>query len=104
MADRDFAPIEAALDALGVCAGRLPDNDAASHVRRSVAELRLAFTTRAELEPAVGRLMRSLLMLQASGRDGQRRDYQRKLKGVDTLVDAFETRLLPELRRVGFHV
>jgi hypothetical protein len=104
MANREFASIQAALDALDAHAARLPVSDAAGHVRRSVAELRVAFTTRAALEPAVDRVLRSLLMLRAYGRDGQRRDYQRDLPGVDTIVDAFETRLLPELRRVGFHV
>jgi hypothetical protein len=104
MADRYFVPIETALEALDACVGRLPTHDAAAHVRRSIAELRLAFATRAELEPAVDRALRSLLMLRASGRTGQRRDYHRELPAVDALAVAFETRLLPELRRVGFHV
>jgi hypothetical protein len=104
MADRYFVPIETALEALDACVSRLPPNDAAAHVKRSIAELRAAFTTRAELEPAVDRVLRSLLMLRASGRTGQRRDYRRELPAVDAIVVAFERRLLPELRRVGFHV
>lgn len=104
LTDRHFAPIETALDALGVCAARLPANDAAAHVRRSIAELRFAFTSRAALEPIVDRVLRSLLMLRASSRTGQRRDYRRELPAVDALAVAFEKRLLPELRRVGFHV
>jgi hypothetical protein len=104
MTDRAFAPIETALEALDVCAARLPANDAVAHVRRSIAELRLAFTTRTALEPNVDRVLRSLLMLRASIRTGQRRDYRRELPAVDALAVALETRLLPELRRVGFHV
>lgn len=104
MIDREFVRIETALEALGLYAARLPANDAAAHVRRSVEELHVAFTSRAELEPAVGRVIRSLLMLETSGRSGQRRDYRRSVSGLDALVNAFETRLLPELRRVGFDV
>lgn len=104
MADRDFASIHAALQVVGVCAARLPAGDAAGHVRRSVDELRIAFMTRATIEPAVHRVVSSLRMLQAADRDGHRRDHQRVAARIDRLLTAVRTQLLPVLRRVGFEV
>jgi hypothetical protein len=104
MASRDFASIETALQAVGVSAARLPAGDAAGHVRRSVDELRVAFLTRAAIEPAVDRVLGSLRMLQAADRDGHRRDHQREAPRIDRLLRAVRMQLLPVLRRFGFEV
>lgn len=104
MVHPQFGAIEAALREVGTGAARLPAGDAADHVRRSVDELRTAFVTRAAVEPAVDRVLRSLTMLQAARRDGHRRDHQREAPGLDNLLTAVRTQLVPVLRRFGFEV
>lgn len=104
MPDGSFLPIEAALQAVERFAGRLFVGDAEGDVRRSVEELRVAFTTKAGVEPAVDRLLRSLQGLHAAGLAGRRRDFQRDSPSVGRLLEAVEQELLPALRRLGFQV
>lgn len=77
-----------------------PDGD----VRRSTIELRAAFDTRNEIEPALARVRSSVNMLRTHNHDGSRREFQRRAHGVDHLEQIVENELVPELRRVGFDV
>ena len=104
MPDQSFLLIEAALQAVERFAGRLLVGDAEGDVRRSVDELRAAVATKEGVEPAVDRLLQSLRGLHAAGLAGRRRDFQRDSPSVDRLLEAVEQELLPELRRLGFHV
>jgi len=74
------------------------------HVQRSVQELRAAFASRTALEPAVTRVRRSLTMLRSGNHDGARREWERRVAGLDRISDLVERELLPELRRIGFEV
>lgn len=74
------------------------------HVLRSANELREAFSGRLAIEPAVARVRDSVQMLRTANRDGSRREFQRRARGVDNLQELMEQELLPELRRVGFDV
>jgi hypothetical protein len=99
----DFAPIEAALHSVDEFAGRLPAGDPENHVRRSLDELRTAFTTRAAIEPPVDRLLRSLTMLNSSAAQGAL-PFRRQSVCSARLLSAIQRDLLPALRRVGFEV
>jgi hypothetical protein len=100
----NFTPIETALRSVDEFAGRLPAGDAEAHVRRSLDEVRTAFTTRAALEPPVDRLLRSLTMLNSSAAQGALRRFRRRSVSSARLLSAIQRELLPALRRVGFEV
>jgi hypothetical protein len=104
MPDEEFAPIEAALRTVDAFAARLPLGDAEGHVRRSLDELRAAFTTRTAMEPPVDRLLRSLRMLNSARAQGALRRFQRHSSHNARLLAAIQAELLPALRRVGFEV
>lgn len=78
--------------------------DPDGHVRRSVEELRAAFTARGPIEPAVARMRESMQMLRRDNRDGSRREFQRRASSLDHLSAVVEEELLPHLRRLGFDV
>jgi hypothetical protein len=100
----DFGPIAAALRSVDDFAGRLPGGDAEAHVRRSLDELRAAFTARAALEPPVDRLLRSVTMLNSAAAQGALRRFRRRSVASARLLSAIQRELLPALRRVGFEV
>jgi hypothetical protein len=91
-----FSGIAAALDQVTSIAERLPDDV----VRSSARELKQAFAQRGSVEPAVGRLQRSVSRLSQSAGPGSAR--QEKI--VSQLDAVIADQLLPELRRVGFDV
>jgi hypothetical protein len=96
-----------AIDALLTRIERLAEDlssDPGRHVLRSATELRTTFAARGAVEPAVGRVRDSVLMLRGANRDGSRRDFQRRAHGVDYLQQIVESELLPSLRRLGFEV
>jgi hypothetical protein len=78
--------------------------DPDGHVRRSVEELRSAFTDRRPVEPAVARVRDSVAMLRSGNQSGLRREFQRRAQGLDYLEHVVEQELLPGLRRLGFEV
>lgn len=94
-----FEKIAAALDRVSSIAERVPDEV----VRSSARELQRAFAERGSVEPAVGRLRRSVSRLfedepaAAAPRGPQE-------KAVNQLDAVIAEQLLPELRRVGFDV
>lgn len=98
-----FAKVDIALDRLSQLAARLGDGESFKHVCRSVEELRTAFATHAPVEPAVGRLLRSLEMTNAEA-DGLRREFLLNAPRLDRLESALEAELLPALRQIGFEV
>jgi len=98
-----LARIEATFAQIGQLAQSLRA-DPDGHVRRSVEELRAAFGEREPIEPAVGRMLRSLVMLSTANQQGCRREMRRRSPGVDQLRAAVECDLLPALRRIGFEV
>lgn len=78
--------------------------DPGGHVRRSAAELRLAFASRGPVEPAVERLRGSLRLLRGTNRVGSRRECQRRAPSLARLEHVFVESLVPQLRGVGFDV
>lgn len=93
--------VDAILERIAQLAGELK-NDPDGHVRRSIDELREAFTTRGAMEPAVARVRQSIDMLRAGDLEGARREFQRRAPGLNHLSDVIEQELLPDLRRLGF--
>jgi hypothetical protein len=86
MEDGTFARVDAALVHLGQLAARLEEGDRHGHVKRCITELQTAFAARAPIEPAVGRVLRSLQMV------------------ISRVGTALEAELLPALRQLGFEV
>jgi hypothetical protein len=101
--DMKLAEIELLLIRLEQLADAL-EADPDGHVRRSAAELRVAFDARRHIEPAVARVRDSVVMLRSGNRDGSRREFMRRAQGVDYLEDVLDRELLPILRRLGFDV
>ena len=104
MDDGTFARVDAALVHLGQLAARLEEGDRHGHVKRCVTELQTAFAARAPVEPAVGRVLRSLQMVISDGADGSRREFQQSAPGLGRVGTALEAELLPALRQLGFEV
>jgi hypothetical protein len=78
--------------------------DPDGHVRRSVEELRAAFSSRAAIEPAVARVRESMAMIRARSDERARPEFQRRAAGLDSLGKVVEQELLPDLRGLGFEV
>jgi hypothetical protein len=93
-----FEDIAAALDRVTSIAERLPDEV----VRSSARELQRTFAERGSVEPAVGRLRRSVSRLSRIQPAAARPAPQAMV--VNQLDAAIAEQLLPELRRVGFDV
>ena len=93
-----FEDIAAALDRVTSIAERLPDEI----VRSSARELQRTFAERGSVEPAVGRLRRSVLRLSQNAPAAAPHAPQAKV--VTQLDSVIADQLLPELRRVGFDV
>jgi hypothetical protein len=93
--------VDAILARIAQLAGELK-SDPDGHVRRSIDELREAFTTRGAMEPAVARVRQSIDMLRAGDLEGARREFQRRAPGLNQLSEVIEHELLPDLRRLGF--
>lgn len=70
-------------------------------LRRAASELRAAFGARSALEPAVGRMRHSLLMLRRGNDDRPRLE---RAQALDHLDGVLERELLPHLRRLGFEL
>ena len=93
--------VDGILARIAQLAGELK-NDPDGHVRRSIDELREAFTTRGAMEPAVARVRHSIDVLRAGDLEGARREFQHRAPGLNHLSDVIEQELLPDLRRLGF--
>lgn len=78
--------------------------DPDGYVHRSTAALRDAFERRKAIEPAVARVLDSVKMLRRHNRDGARREFQWRQRGLDHLEQVIAQDLLPRLRRIGFEV
>lgn len=78
--------------------------DPDGHVRRSVEELRTAFTARGTVDAAVARVRESVRMLRRGNHDQSRREFQRRAPRLDHLEAVVDDELLPCLRRLGFDV
>jgi uncharacterized protein (DUF2342 family) len=78
--------------------------DTDGNVKRSIEEVRAAFSAREHVEPPVQRMQRSLQMLRRDNHEVSRREFQRRATGLDHLDDVVEGELLPNLRRLGFEV
>jgi hypothetical protein len=102
-ASRQFGQVETALARIGRLADELRA-DPDGNVKRSIQEVREAFTAREPVEPTVQRMQKSLQMLRRSNHEGSRREFQRRATGLDHLDDVVEGELLPNLRRLGFEV
>ena len=96
-----LSDVAAILSRIAHLAGEL-GNDPDGHVRRSAAELGVAFATRGAIEPAFARLQQSIDMLRHNNHVGSRRESERRAPGVDQLGDVIAQELLPDLRRLGF--
>ncbi|HEX5474437.1 MAG TPA: hypothetical protein VFX12_07235 [Vicinamibacterales bacterium] len=111
-----FGRITAALSDVTNKATALPDGDSRDQLRRLAQDLVDAFTGRAPIEPAVGRLRQRVWTLKAARQTRLRRDLTpvlidlepvlRDLEPVliDQLDVSIEQNLVPELRCVGFDV
>ena len=101
--DTKLAEIESLLARIERLAVELGD-DPDGHVRRSAAELRAAFVTRAAIEAPVHRIRSGLVMLRRTNQEGTRRAFRNRAHAVDHLEGVLHGQLLPMLRRVGFEV
>jgi hypothetical protein len=101
--DTKLAEIDSMLARIEGLAVKLGD-DPDGHVRRSAAELRAAFVTRAAIEAPVRRIRNGLVMLRRTNQDGTRRESRNRAHAVDHLEAVLHGQLLPMLRRVGFEV
>ena len=108
LSESEYRPMHDKLNHVDVILARIAQlagelkNDPDGHVRRSIDELREAFTTRGAMEPAVARVRQSIDMLRAGDHEGARREFQRRAPGLNHLSDVIEHELLPDLRRLGF--
>ncbi|HXW05079.1 MAG TPA: hypothetical protein VD833_07600 [Vicinamibacterales bacterium] len=102
--------MNAQLAAVGVLLARVERlardlaDDPDGHVWRSTTELRTTFDARGPVEPAVARVLDSVVMLRRGQRNGARREFQRRAHGIDRLEQVLEGELLPTLRVLGFLV
>lgn len=95
--------VESTLVRLATLAGELRA-DPGGRVRRSVEDLRAAFTARGAIEPAMARVRDSMDLLRTGNHEGSRAEFARRTPGLDPLGDIVEQELLPDLRRLGFEV
>ena len=94
-------PVAVALRALIARAEALAAGDVEHHVQTCAHELAASCARRADVRPAVDRLVAAVNQLQGALMDGPRRRERHDSAAVERLLETLQEQLLPALRTNG---